>query len=57
VTARPPKHSAQLRSVSHSLVSLFAEAPVKNVKTDAIWPPTLQGEKIGGEHMQRFVCG
>ena len=41
MTARPPKRLAQLRSVSHALFN-FAKAPVKNVKIDAIWQPTLQ---------------
>jgi len=32
---------APLRSVSHARFN-FAEAPVKNFKTDTIWHPTLQ---------------
>jgi len=35
VTARPPKRFGATRFK-------FVEAPVKNVKTDTIWQPTLQ---------------
>jgi len=42
MNARPPIRLAQLRSVSHALVSTFAKTPDKSVKRDTIWQPTLQ---------------
>ena len=48
-TARSPKRSAQLHSVCFTCSRFnFVEAPVKNVKTDTIWQPTLQRQL--GDH-------
>jgi len=41
VTARPHKHLAQLRSVSHALVSTL-QSTGQIVKTDTIWPHAFQ---------------
>jgi len=48
-----------MRSVSHALVTTFAETSVKNVKTDTIWQPTLQARSQGGflgQCTPKFLC-
>jgi len=42
VTARPPKRLAQLRSVSHALVSTLQKHRSIKVKIDTIWQAALQ---------------
>jgi len=62
VTARPPKCLAQLHGQRFTCLRLhFAEAPVKDVRTDTIWQPTIQRQlgvtMYGGSYVDNLFKG
>jgi len=54
VTARPPKRLAQLRNISHVLVSTLQKHPQKRQNWYDLAAYT--SETIGGDHVRRLVC-